>query len=372
MKEGAGTYQLAGAADEEDLRVLVRQTPMAGPIRVAFTREPDYFAADGLAGADDHTLIHRQNGCLDGVARLSVQTLYRDGMAQRIAYLGELRLVPGAQNPAQLLRGGYAELHRQLLSMEGDRAPRCCFTSIASGNARARRVLENGGKLGLPTYKPIADLVTRVLPIRKARSEPLGDVDGGVNDDVETEELSDFLDSHAKRKQLGLTWDVARWQELRRHGITPGSFEVVREAGRIVGAGAVWDQRAFRQVVICGYSGLLRWARPLIHALSKIGLAPPLPAPPATLAQGMVLGAAVEEERHWRPLWQALLGNAAARGLRWLTIARDVRDPELATLRKLGRAREYPTRLYEVSWRDWPAESRDWSNLPFRPEAALL
>ena len=179
------------------------------------------------------------------------------------------------------------------------------------------------------------------------------------------------MQREAKKAQLTLTWDAARWTALRRHGLHADDFVLVREGGRLVAAGAVWDLRAFRQVVVEGYSGFLRRAWPLLRFLARLGLSPALPTPGETLAQGMIFGAAVEEPRHWTPLLRGLLRAAAQKGLRWLVIAREERDPELAQLRRVCRAREYTTRLYEVCWPGGPARAT-WSGLPCRPEVALL
>jgi len=98
--------------DDAELRALLRQSVMPGSVRVALTREPDYFAADGLAGADDVTLVSRRDGRVVGMGRLSVYDLVRNGRAQRIGYLGALRITSGTRESARMLRDGY-ELLRE-------------------------------------------------------------------------------------------------------------------------------------------------------------------------------------------------------------------------------------------------------------------
>ena len=45
---------------------------------------------------------------------------------------------------------------------------------------------------------------------------------------------------------------------------------------------------------------------------------------------------------------------------------------ELPGLRRLLRAREYHTTLYEVVWRDTPRSPDPWNTRYFRPEVSLL
>lgn len=363
--EKATGVGLATRADEAEVRALLRSTVMDGAVRVAFTREPDYFAGEGLAGALDRTTIVRAPGRADAMGRLSLHTLHRNGAARRIGYLGELRLAPEVPNAVRRLRDGYAFLKDHFIAdgAEG------CFTSVAAENHRARRVLEHGGRLGLPTYVPIADLETRLAPVHRAlRAKPLAHADTVVDRD----ELTAFLEHHARAAHLAPTWDDARWTALAVHGIGPSHFVVVRARGRMVAAAAVWDQRAFRQTLICGYQGALRWSRPFLNVLARAGLAPSLPAPGTVVRQASVLGAAVDHDRHWPTLWSALRAAAAPRGIEWLIIARAAGDPQLEALRRVVGGRAYRTRLYAVRWPDAPAFTDAWDSRPFRPEVALL
>lgn len=363
--EKATGVALATPADEAALRALLRNTVMPGAVRVAFTREPDYFAGEGLAGAVDRTSIFCAAGRADAMGRLSLHTLHRNGAVRRIGYLGELRLAQDVANAVHRLRDGYAFLRNHFIADGADG----CFTSIAADNLRARRVLEHGGRLGLPIYVPIADLETRLAPVRRALgAKPLNRADAVVDRD----ELTAFLERHARAAHLSPTWDDARWTALAAHGIGPSDFVVVRAHGRMVAAAAVWDQRAFRQTRICGYQGALRWSRLFMNVLARAGLAPSLPAPGTVVRQASVLGAAVDDDRYWPTLWSALRASAAPRGIEWLIIARAVGDPQQEALRRIVRGRAYRTRLYDVRWPDAPTFTDAWDSRPFRPEVALL
>jgi len=368
---GAGTVappwelSLAGAGDDAALRTLLRRSVMPGPVRVAFTREPHYAAADGLAGAEDFTLVARRAGAVLGMGRCSIHTLHRNGQPQRLGYLGELRVLPGTASSARLLRDGYSALVEMASRTRVDGY----VTSIATDNQRARRVLERGRRFGLPSYRPLAPLVTLVAPVRRrSTARRAAEAPGPCDPDA----LTDFLQRHAREGQLSLSWDAARWTALARHGITPASFTVVQEGGRIVAAAAVWDQRAFRQTVIDGYAGALQLTRPWINVVQRLRGAPPLPPPGAVLAQGALLGATVPDPRDWPALWHGLQARAVAAGVSWLAVTRDANDPQLDALRRLLRPREYRTTLYEVSWPDRPSWPGAWDARPFRPEVGLL
>jgi len=361
--------QRLAPGDDAAVRALLRRSVIPGAVRVAFTREPSYALGDGVAGARDHLVVARTGGTIVGLGRGSVRTLYRNGERHAVAYLGELRLAEGVGRGVSLLREGYEALAGAMAG-HGIQA---CFTSIASDNRRARTVLEHGPRLGLPAYTPLATLVTLVAPVPRGGPRRRG-TGGAPAPGVAAPSmvaLAGFLDRAARERHLTLPWDAARLHALSAHGVSPGDAVVATGDGGQVGAAALWDQRAFRQVIIDGYGGALRRTRPLVNVALWLAGSPRLPAPGTALAQASLLGATVATPDDWRILWPLVARAAARRGVEWVTLARDARDPELAVLRPLLRGREYHTTLYDVALRGTPTGT-PWDARLVRPEVGLL
>jgi hypothetical protein len=298
------------------------------------------------------------------MGRLSIHECWRSGVAHRVGYFGDLRVRRESRRPARLLRDGFRILCEaaEALGVEG------CFTSIATDNDRARRVLERGRRIGLPEYVPIADLVTLMVPVPRRLTRRPDPARAGAATEAE---LTAFLDGVARRHDLALVWHPDRWPALARHGLRHRDFHVLRREGRIAAAAALWDQRTFRQTVIHGYRGIFRWTRPVVSAFASLGLAPPLPRPGSVLSQAFVVGA-VDDPSLWPELLRDLRVEAAHLGLDWLVLSRDTRDPELPTLRQGTGAREYHTRLYEVRWGAVSIWTGEWGERLLRPEGGLL
>lgn len=363
----------ATESDDADIRALLRRSVIPGAVRVAFTREPSDAAGRALAGSTDLTIVARDGARVGGVGRCSIHTLFRNGAPARVGYLSALRLAPGARSSPRLLRDGY----RALADAACEAGVDGFFTSIADDNARARRVLENGGRFGLPHYRALAPLVTLVAPVARERrtveySKRDTDFVVDLGQELDGHELTAFLRSRAECAQLTIAWDAERWTTLARHGVTPDSFVVVRRNGAIAAAAGIWDQRAFRQTIVDGYDGALRTWRPAVDAWQRLRGLPPLPAPGATLSQGALLAVSVADARAWPTLWLQLVRRARALSLDWLTFSGDARAPEMAMLRRLMRARTYATTLYDVAWRDRPTWRVEWDGRLFAPEAGLL
>ena len=353
------TVAIADRGDDENLRRLLRASVTPGAVRLAFTREPDFFATDGLSDADV-TVVARRDGRVVGSGRCTVYSLTRNGVPRRIGYLNALRVEDRTSESARLLREGYERLGHEVAPLADG-----FFTSIATDNIRARRVLEHSGRLGLPSYRPLCDLVTLVGAVHSGLDAP-------TTAAADERELAEFFARGARDSQLALSWEPARWSELAQRGVVARDFSVVRQKGRIVAAAAIWDQRPFRQTMVDGYEGVLRTGRPLLNVAMAVRRMPPLPAPGSVLAQGALFGATVLEPSLWPALWSLVRRRAASVGLEWVCLSRDARDPDLRILRRLMKGQEYRTTLYEVTWPGGARWPDPWNERLFRPEVALL
>ena len=337
-------FTVVTRADEAELRALLRATPTrGGAVSLGFEREPDYFAGEGVAGASDTTIVARRGGRVVCMGRCSRRTVYVGGERRVAGYLGELRLAPGTRGGLGVLRAGYEFFARHEAGCAEGPAD-FYFTSVAAENERARKVLEAGRRVGLPEYAARAELVTVAWPVVRAARAAEAQA-------AEREELSGFLDTQARRHALAMPWGAGNWEGLHEYGLGAEDFCVVRRAGRIVAAGGVWDQAAWRQTVVAGYAGVLKWGRGLVNAAAWLTGRPGLPATGERLRQACVHPLAVATDAtagEIAEFFGKLESCAARRGVEWLVASVAAEDGLRAVLKRRAGAREYATRLYEV------------------------
>ncbi|HET9555214.1 MAG TPA: hypothetical protein VFP50_19775, partial [Anaeromyxobacteraceae bacterium] len=161
----------------------------------------------------------------------------------------------------------------------------------------------------------------------------------------------------------------------RSRGLSPSDFLLVERGGRLAACAALWDQSAFKQAVVRGYSPLLAAARPLLALVGRpLGL-PRLPPVGAPLAAAFLAFLAIRAEEDREAVLDALLGaalaDAAARGLDALLLGLAAADPLLAAVRRRPH-RPYRSTLYAVHFAPGAAAAAALDGRPLGPEVATL
>lgn len=349
---GAFSFELATAADDADVRRLLRESPMGGAVSVTLEREPDASVAAAVEGDVHHTVVarDRSTGAVAAVGAVSVRDAYLNGHVARLGYLGQLRLARAYTGRASVLRGGYAFLRR----LHETTGASVYLTSIFSDNHRARRFLERGLP-GMPAYRPLETFETLLMPVAWRPNPPAG---GRVRKNVnrEPEDLVDCLRRNGPRYQLSPAWTQSSLDLLDRTGtLGPADFHYATPRGHDVkGCLAVWDQRPFKQVVVRGYCRPLAAARPLINLASGLVGGGRLPAAGEALDMAYLSHVAVDgdDPEVFEALLRSAHADARSRGLQYLALGLASRHPLLPVAGRLFRHRRTVSTLYAVHWED--------------------
>ncbi|HEV3458907.1 MAG TPA: hypothetical protein VHG32_20340, partial [Thermoanaerobaculia bacterium] len=300
---------LATAADEPELRRLLRDRPMDGEIRVTLEREPDASLAAAVEGEPHATIVaRRRDGSLRGMGSRAVADAFVNGLPCRLGYLGQLRLDHGERRAGllRLLAAGYDGLRRLRAPEE---AP-FDLTAVLADNRAARRLL-GAGLPGLPAYVEVGAFTTLVVPgARRRGSWPAAaaaPAPPGVRiergDPARMPEVAACLERNRRRYQCAPRFSAAQLlSPVRSRGLSPGDFHLAISSGggassgsgasggggasagssgsssagggdrggRVVGCLALWDQSGFKQVVVRGYGRRLALLRPALNGLSPL------------------------------------------------------------------------------------------------------
>jgi hypothetical protein len=321
---------LASPDDDAGVRELLRTQPMPGRVRLAFCREPDFSTGCAVTGEDPRILVARgDDGQVVGVACRSVRRVFLNGREQRIGYLGQLR-VHARHRGRWLVSRGFAMLEA---IHQADPLP-AYLASIVDGNEEATGVLVRRPRRMFPAFHEVARYLTLAIRVRRgARGQPR------TRSAPALSEVASFLGREGPRRQLNTAWSTHALERLSGYGLRAEDIHVARVDGAIAGVMALWDQSAYKQSIIHGYSGWLRAAAPVL----------PRPGTKLRSAYVSLVCVAHDDVRVFESLLREIHEEAAARGFEYLLIGFDARDPLLAAARAYPHV-VYPSRLYLATW----------------------
>ena len=344
---------LASAADEPELRRLLREQPLAGAIHVTLEREPDLALAAAVEGERHATIVaRRRDGGVCGMGSRSVAAAFVNGRPCRLGYLGQLRL-----DRDQRLHGGLLRLladgYGRLRGLRAADEATFDLTAVVADNRPARRLLE-AGLPGLPTYVELEPFVTLVLPVPGARRPaPPADVALARGSPERMAEVAACLERNRRRYQFARRFTAAQLlSPVCSRGLAPHDFQLaIGAGGEVTGCLALWDQSDFKQVVVRGYGRRLGLLRPALNRLAPLLGTPRLPAAGERLPHAYLSHVAVDgdDPRVFAALLAAARRAAAGRFL-YLVAGFAERHPFVAAVGR--RARRFRSILYAVCWED--------------------
>ena len=341
---------LATPADDAAIRGLLRRQPMPGAIRLGYEREPDFSLGCCVTGDDFQVVVARNagEGEIVGVACRSARRLYLNGREQRLGYLGQLRIDPHFQR-RWLVSRGFA-----LLKQLDDRDPVPAYlAAIIDGNREATGVLVQSQRKLFPTFRPAADLSTLAIPLHRPKPAVLDGLDISPAKESQLGDLARFLQARGRARQFFPVWTEDAIRSLRSLGLGLDDLQIARHIPNqeIAGVAGLWDQSAYKQMIVRGYSGWMRAVAPFYNLSAPWLGRPALPRPGAELrsAYGAFLCIANDDVNVFRALLRQLYSVARARKFEYLLIGLDERDPLLRVAREYSHV-PYRSRLYLAEW----------------------
>jgi hypothetical protein len=362
-RAGELVFRKAGPADDESLRTLLRNNGMPSWVELAITREPSYFAGEGVTGdsASVLALDDRQPAAVVGMYCCTSMPVHLNGVASNAAYLGGLRVNQSYRHRIRVLKHGFKSI-RALLPEH-----RVFFTSIASENNNSRRLLE-AGLPDMPQYRMRGELETLAMATRRAKACGLRPAE---LQDVPA--LVDFFNRHAAAWQFSPVL-TAEWLLglSGRHGLHLQDFLLFKRHGRITASLAIWDQRRFKQFVARTYRFPVNALRPAYNFMAAITGRMRLPPVGQPLQQVFLAFPAFDPDTYTSPaeIIDQALALARERGAESAVIGFSVDNPLLQHVKQNFRNHAYRTCIEQVEWPQQQGLLLD--RRPAQPEIALL
>lgn len=340
-------FQVANAIHEAMLRDISRASSMPGWVRIAFGRDPDFFHAVGVQGKTNEVLIATEGDAVVGMGSRSTRPVYVNGDRLETGYLGGLRLQPDVRGTGTLGRG-YAAL--KVLHVANP-VPFYLTTVIESN--RAVRTLLTSGRAGLPHYRDCGRYVTYAISMNRRPRRFSSSATICRGDEIGVQPILSFLNEVGRQRQFFPVIEAADVGSDYLRQFNPSDFRVAMRGADIAGVATTWDQRAFKQNIVDGYSAVASMCRPAVNVALRVAGFQPLPAP----GQGLdVLPVAFHCVRNddpniMRALLETLYREQQCGPQHFLILGLHERDPLREAMSSFLSFR-YISRLYLVCWED--------------------
>lgn len=341
-------FSLAGEAEDEELRALLRHIAMPGHITLSFQREPSFLLAEQAGSVASQVMVcrDRTKEQIVGMGSRSIRDVYIDGKLARVGYLSMLRGVPEARGNIALARG-----YRYLRELHADGAVPYYFTTILDDNIEAKNLLTSA-RGGLPVYKPLAQLITYLIPLRRNQSRK--NVSNAVSK-VSQHQLPEavaFLQQWSSRYQFAPVYTLE--DMLNQSKLLPAfcweNFYIYQENDEIRGTLGVWDQQSFKQAVVTAYSRKMRFARPFYNLYAAVSGNPGLP-PTGSEIKLLYASFLSGDQSAFEALLQQVLKDWSGKGYDYLSLGVCADNP-LSPLAARYATQHISSTVYVVYWQD--------------------
>lgn len=247
-------FQLASAADSDDILQLFRSTPQHGRVLLNFEREPDYFQGGHVTCEKPEVHIARNGkGELLMLYAFGQRTVYINGQPQEVRYAHDLRI-------AEQARGGLLVVRMARYVQKRVQADEIIQTVILNENKASLNSVASG-RAGLPTYYPCGDIETSLIfrMPKLTKSELL--VRQAKGSDLIA--MQDFHNQYAQQRQFYPRYNFAGVVDGNPYfnGLRVSDYWLAFHADELVGMAALWDQKHFKQTRVLAYPKGLSWLR---------------------------------------------------------------------------------------------------------------
>lgn len=345
-------YKFSLATEEQDsgLRQMVRENPVTGRISVSFEREPNFFYGANIVNKFRQVLVcnDSRDEKIIGIGMRSIFDAYTNGSPVLCGYLSGLRINANYRSQTILARG-YNFIH----DLHRDGRVKLYLTTIISDNNYAKQILTSR-RAGLPSYEDYGLYHSYIFPLRRYR-ETHGSITVIKAKDTDIQAVVECLQRNGKQKQFYPTYSQGTFQsdnEFLRGFRFVDYFLAFRDS-KLIGVMGMWNQLAFKQFIIKGYSPLLNKVRPLYNCVAKLFRFPGFPAIGKNLAVCYAFSIAIDnnDAEVFEQLLSVVYNEAGKYQHDYLILGLHSRDP-LCHVAKSIRHFLYKSNLYVVHWED--------------------
>lgn len=218
-------------------------------------------------------------------------------------------------------------------------------------------------------------MVTLTIPAQQAARVKAPDILVEQSSAANIDEIAERLKVTGRSYQYHPVWSTQTLlSESRCRGISRSDFFVARDDSGVRGVICLWDQRAFKQSVVAGYSKRLGRVRPWFNLVAPVLRRPRLPPPGQHIESAFLSHLSVDpdDEATLFALLRKAANYALKRGIDYVMLGLAERNTLCDAIRKQLSCHSYVSMLYLVYWADGCEYASTIDNRIPHPEMAIL
>lgn len=274
-------FETATEADNGQILEILESDISPGSMSMIYTRRPDAVASFKKGGEQTEVLVCREraSGLIIGVWAVSICNMYFQDKVQKTGYLYGFRIRKGYEKKIMLIRTAFRNIFEKYAPVK------VWYTSILEENNQAQNFLGQIRR-GMPVYDMIGKYNIYAIAAKPgffqngSKSLPAKSSQNGETfhraSPGEAAQITAFLNENGSWFDF---FPEVKEEDLLHGNFMPSveNFYLLKSAkGKIIAAGAAWNQQEYKQYIIAGYSGLYKWIRPFSFLFYFLGY-PALP-----------------------------------------------------------------------------------------------
>lgn len=338
----------------EELKRILRENTPDGSIRMRYEREPDFMDGSVVMGTSIHMAYAKD---LDknqpvGTAIRALKPCFIHQKEQVMGYLSSLRI-------DKSYRGSYAliKLFQYLRRVHEQSDCKWDILMLTEGNLQAENLFLSH-RAGLPKAYPLGRFFTFAIGLKRRIK-----IEG--NDRIEIRKLKknelenwfEFLTRTAPlNRSLFPAYKTSHLgsDKALLKGLAPDDIYIACENNQIIGTLSAWDQNAFKQYYIDGYSAAVGVLRGAINGYAWLSGKPNLPRAGQMLKSIFLATVCIEGDRKevFDMLLRKLISDLTNKHTyHSLTAGFHERDPLIPVVKKYPHI-TYTSKAWLVSWEE--------------------
>jgi hypothetical protein len=342
---------------------IIEEEDFKGRISLLYTRRPDAYESLMKEGEEVIIVVCQDtvNNKIAGFGSCAIRELFVNGKPEKVGYLFGLRSKKEYRKTFLVLAKAYQALSAALK----DKGVNYFFTTILEDNLYAQKLFEKQRKF-MPCYEPFGSYEVYTLKTHNKAVKNIG-IEFRKANKTDIPSIDEFLSEQGRKFQF---YPVISENTLGGFTFPELTYEhfyiLVDRSDKILAVGAAWEQQSYKQYIVQGYGGIIKYIYPISSLFPLIGY-PSLPKPGSVLNFFTLSFWAVKDSNP--ELFRTFLQNIAAadiNGYPFFLVGIHHQNPLREVLIKMPHLK-YSSKIYLVNWGkiNPVAESIDSNIIPY-------